>query len=143
MLLLVGYFFLRHELSGWINDFVNGQPKTENVQGDNVQSTVQGDNVQGDNVQSTMYEAPSVEEELLLTEEITEGSRLAWIAKKHYGNKAYWPYLYEANKDRITNSSKIAIGTPIRVPKLTAAQRDTTRAEFQALRERAYAATEE
>ena len=139
MLLLVGYFFLRHELSGWINDFVNGQPKTENVQ---------GDNVQGDNVQSTMYEvpsdeAPSVEEELLLTEEITEGSRLAWIAKKHYGDKIYWPYLYEANKDRITNPSKIAIGTPIRVPKLTAAQRDTTSAEFQALRERAYAATEE
>ena len=139
MLLLVGYFFLRHEVSGWINDFVNGQPKTENVQ---------GDNVQGDNVQSTMYEvpseeAPSVEEELLLTEEITEGSRLAWIAKKHYGNKIYWPYLYEANKDRITNPSKIAIGTPIRVPKLTAAQRDTTSAEFQALRERAYAATEE
>ena len=144
MLLLVGYFFLRHELSGWINDFVNGQPKTENVQGDNVQSTmyeVPSDKVPGDEVPSD--EAPSVEEELLLTEEITEGSRLAWIAKKHYGNKVYWPYLYEANKDRITNPSKIAIGTPIRVPKLTAAQRDTTSAEFQALRERAYAATEE
>ena len=144
MLLLVGYFFLRHEVSGWINDFVNGQPKTENVQGDNVQSTmyeVPSDKVPGDEVPSE--EAPSVEEELLLTEEITEGSRLAWIAKKHYGNKVYWPYLYEANKDRITNPSKIAIGTPIRVPKLTAAQRDTTSAEFQALRERAYAATEE
>ncbi len=144
MLLLVGYFFLRHELSGWINDFANGQPKTENVQGDNVQSTmyeVPSDKVPGDKVPGD--EAPSVEEELLLTEEITEGSRLAWIAKKHYGNKVYWPYLYEANKDRITNPSKIAIGTPIRVPKLTAAQRDTTSAEFQALRERAYAATEE
>lgn len=139
MLLLVGYFFLRHELSGWINDFVNGQPKTENVQGDNVQSTMY--EVPSDKVPSD--EVPSVEEELLLTEEITEGSRLAWIAKKHYGNKVYWPYLYEANKDRITNPSKIAIGTPIRVPKLTAAQRDTTSAEFQALRERAYAATEE
>ena len=144
MLLLVGYFFLRHELSGWINDFVNGQPKTENVQRDNVQSTMYegpSDKVPGDEVPGD--EAPSVEEELLLTEEITEGSRLAWIAKKHYGNKVYWPYLYEANKDRITNPSKIAIGTPIRVPKLTAAQRDTTSAEFQALRERAYAATEE
>lgn len=139
MLLLVGYFFLRHELSGWINDFVNGQPKTENVQGDNVQSTMY--EVPSDKVPSD--EAPSVEEELLLTEEITEGSRLAWIAKKHYGNKVYWPYLYEANKDRITNPSKIAIGTPIRVPKLTAAQRDTTSAEFQVMRERAYAATEE
>jgi len=145
MLLLVGYFFLRHELSGWINDFVNGQPKTENVQGDNVQSTKEPETAVEipEPREHISAEETKADENLLLTEEITEGSRLAWIAKKHYGNKVYWPYLYEANKDRITNPSKIAIGTPIRVPKLTAAQRDTTSAEFQALRERAYAATEE
>ena len=139
MLLLVGYFFLRHELSGWINDFVNGQPKQEEMVVEEVTEPVT------ETITEPVTEATAEEqqEDLLLTEEITEGSRLAWIAKKHYGNKVYWPYLYEANKDRITNPSKIAIGTPIRVPKLTAAQRDTTRAEFQALRERAYAATEE
>ena len=139
MLLLVGYFFLRHELSGWINDFVNGQPKQEEMVVEEVTEPVT------ETITEPVTEAVAEEqqEDLLLTEEITEGSRLAWIAKKHYGNKVYWPYLYEANKDRITNPSKIAIGTPIRVPKLTAAQRDTTSAEFQALRERAYAATEE
>jgi hypothetical protein len=65
-------------------------------------------------------------DEILLTEQITEGSRLAWIAKKYYGNKAYWPYIYAANKDHLTNPSMIPIGTPIRVPKLTKAQLDTT-----------------
>ena len=79
-------------------------------------------------------------DELLLTENITEGSRLAWISKKYYGNKVYWPYLYEANKDHISNPSLITVGTPIRVPKLSAAQKDTTSAQFQKLREKAYEA---
>jgi phage tail protein X len=80
------------------------------------------------------------DQELLLTDEITYGSRLAWIAKKYYGDKAYWPYLYDANRDRIANPSAIPVGTQIRVPKLSAAQRDTTSAAFQALKEEAYSA---
>ena len=79
-------------------------------------------------------------DEILLTEEIAEGSRLAWIAKKHYGDKAYWPYIYAANKDRLTNPSMVTVGTPIRVPKLNAAMRDTTDVRFQKLKEEAYSA---
>ena len=130
MLLLVGYFFLRSQLSSWIEDFVNRQPQTEEVV---IVETP-----------APIAETPSVEivttpaqepakweyEGWLTTEQITAGSRLAWIAKKHYGDKAYWPYLYDANRDKITNPGKIAIGTPIRVPKLSAAQRDTTDVRF-------------
>jgi nucleoid DNA-binding protein/nucleoid-associated protein YgaU len=85
----------------------------------------------------TMY-TPGQYNNWITTEYITEGSRLAWIAKKYYGNKVYWPYLYDANRDHITNPSNIVIDTPIRVPKLTAAQRDTTSAQFIQLREEAY-----
>ena len=77
---------------------------------------------------------------LLLTEEITYGSRLAWISKKYYGHQRYWPYLYDANRDRITNPSLVPVGTPIRVPKLTAAQKDTTSAAFIQLKQEAVAA---
>ena len=63
---------------------------------------------------------------ILTVEEIAPGSRLTWIAKKHYGDKRYWPYLYDANRDRLPNPSMIPVGTPIRVPKLTRAQKDTT-----------------
>ncbi|MDY6379348.1 MAG: HU family DNA-binding protein [Bacteroidales bacterium] len=70
-------------------------------------------------------------EELLLTEEITEGSRLAWISRKYYGHPDYWPYLYDANRDRIDNPSNVPVGTQIRVPKLTKAQRDMTSSESQ------------
>lgn len=79
-------------------------------------------------------------EELLLTEEITEGSRLAWISRKYYGHPDYWPYLYDANRDRIDNPSNVPVGTKIRVPKLTKAQRDMTSSEYLRLKEEAVAA---
>ena len=81
-------------------------------------------------------------DDILLTEEITSGSRLTWIAKKHYGDKIYWPYLYEANKDHISNPSNIPVGTPIRVPRLTKAMRDTTDARFIEIQKKAYKAAE-
>ena len=68
----------------------------------------------------------NIYEELITIEPMHEASRLTWMAKRFYGDKAYWPYLYDANKDHISNPSKIEVGTPIRVPKLTAAQKDTT-----------------
>lgn len=130
MLLLIGYFFLRSQLSSWIEEFVNKQPQTEEV------IIVE---TPAPSAKTTPVEivTPSAQEPTkweyegwITTEEITAGSRLAWIAKKHYGNKVYWPYLYDANRDKITNPGKIAIGTPIRVPKLSAAQRDTTDVRF-------------
>lgn len=74
--------------------------------------------------------------ELLKTETLTEGSRLAWVAKKAYGSQVYWPYVYAANKDRLGNPHIVVVGTEIRVPKLTPAQLDTTRAETIRLLER-------
>lgn len=124
LLLLVGYFFLRQQLSGWIDSLTNPQPaQTEQVA--EVQEVQEVPKV------SEVEEVPEwTYEGLLLTENITPGSRLAWIAKKHYGDKVYWPYLYAANKDRLKHPSQITVGTPIRVPKLTAADRDTTSAQF-------------
>ena len=138
MLLLAGYFFLRSQLSGWINELVN---PSESVQ--KTELSVQTDNTSEEPaVEMSVTTAESAAEEwsfdeILLTEQITEGSRLAWIAKKYYGNKAYWPYIYAANKDHLTNPSLISVGTPIRVPKLNAAMRDTTDIRFQQLREEA------
>lgn len=138
MLLLAGYFFLRSQLSGWINELVN---PSESVQ--QTELSVQTDNTSEEPaVEMSVTTAESAAEEwlfdeILLTEQITEGSRLAWIAKKYYGNKAYWPYIYAANKDHLTNPSLISVGTPIRVPKLNAAMRDTTDIRFLQLREEA------
>lgn len=51
-------------------------------------------------------------------ETVTDDSRLAWIAKKRYGEKAYWVFIYEANRDKLTNPNQVLPGTQLRVPKL-------------------------
>lgn len=150
MLLLVGYFFLRSQLSGWINELVNPtevsvQPTESSIQesaGSDQQSAVSNQQSAGSDQQSEPAEEWTLDE-IMLTEEIAEGSRLAWIAKKHYGDKAYWPYIYAANKERLSNPSVIPVGTPIRVPKLNAAMRDTTDVRFRRLREEAYGRVKE
>ena len=53
---------------------------------------------------------------------------MAWISKRYYGAKIYWPYLYDANKDHLDDPNDIEVGTPIRIPKLTKTQLDTTNA---------------
>ena len=63
---------------------------------------------------------------IITIEPMHKNSRLAWMAMRYYGAKIYWPYLYDANKDCINNPNDIEVGTPIRVPRLTEAQLDTT-----------------
>lgn len=57
--------------------------------------------------------------ETLTTEVMDNGSRLRWIAQKHYGNPELWVYIYEANKKKIKNPNQIRIGTELRIPKLS------------------------
>ena len=146
MLLLCGYFFLRTHISEWIDSLVQPNPQTEMVvENDTVQSIIEEPIVEEPVVEETMVEEPQEEpySELLTTEYITPGSRLTWIAKKYYGSKIYWPYIYEANKKEIPNPSKIAVGTPVRVPKLTKSQLDTVGAENRARLEKLRVEAEE
>lgn len=146
MLLLCGYFFLRTHISEWIDSLVQPNPQTEMVvENDTVPSIIEEPIVEEPVVEETMVEEPQEEpySELLTTEYITPGSRLTWIAKKYYGSKIYWPYIYEANKKEIPNPSKIAIGTPVRVPKLTKSQLDTVGAENRARLEKLRVEAEE
>ena len=77
------------------------------------------------NADTCAIEVP-IYEELITIEPMHKNSRLAWMAMRYYGAKIYWPYLYDANKDCINNPNDIEVGTPIRVPRLTEAQLDTT-----------------
>lgn len=137
LLLLVGYFFLRHQISDWIENLAKPQP-IEVIESQ--EPKVESQPVEVTEQPAKAEEAAWTYDDILLVEKITDGSRLSWIAKKHYGDKAYWPHIYAANKDRLKNPSRIAVGTPIRVPKLTPAMRDTTSVQFQQLKEEAYSA---
>ena len=49
---------------------------------------------------------------------VNAGSRLAWIAKKQYGRKDFWVFIYDANRDVIKNPANVVVGTELRIPKL-------------------------
>ena len=158
-LLLVGYFFLRSQLGNLIDSFLPGKTQTEQVtpiapvvpepEEELIAEPVEvaeeveaGEEALTEEQILAEFLAVSDEEEeeavsedvydgLITIEPMHEASRLTWMAKRFYGSKAYWPYIYEANKDHISNPDNIDVGTPIRVPKLTKAQMDTTSAAYK------------
>ena len=73
---------------------------------------------------------------LITTESLPVGSRLAWLARKYYGSPIYWPYIFAANEDRIVDPDVIPVGTAIRVPELTKEQLDTTNVQVLQLLEK-------
>lgn len=158
-LLLVGYFFLRSQLGSLIDSFLPGKAQTEQVMPiapvvpepeeepvaepiEMAEEVEAGEGALTEEQILAEFLAVSEEEEeeavsddvydgLITIEPMHEASRLTWMAKRFYGSKAYWPYIYEANKDHISNPDNIDVGTPIRVPKLTKAQMDTTSAAYK------------
>ena len=124
-----GFFFLRYELGNWIDGIADGREQTAadtmSIQPQPVPVDTLPVPVATKTVITEQPERP-VYTSFIATEEIREGSRLTWLAYRYYGNKALWVYIYDANKDHLGNPNNIKTGTPIRIPKLTEAQRDTT-----------------
>jgi nucleoid-associated protein YgaU len=52
-----------------------------------------------------------------MTVELRQGERLTLLALKYYGNKAFWIYIYEANKARYPNPDLIPVGAQIELPR--------------------------
>jgi len=73
-----------------------------------------------------LFDNPRVYKDYIASERIKVGSRLTIMSKRYYGHKDFWVYIYEANKDRISNPDDIAIGTLIRIPKLDSRLIDIT-----------------
>ena len=53
------------------------------------------------------------------TERVIPGSRLAQIARRHYGEPEYWVFIYEANRKKLSNPDDIQIGTELIIPDLS------------------------
>ena len=121
-----GFLFLRGAMANWIDSLV---AKREPVATDTV-VTIPSIHVVEEVTEDTavIENAPElpVYQQFIATEEIREGSRLTWLAYRYYGNKDLWVYIYDANKDHLGNPNEIRVGTPIRIPRLTTEQRDTT-----------------
>ena len=121
-----GFLFLRGAMANWIDSLV---AKREPVATDTViaiPSTPMVEEVAEDTAVMVEIQELPVYQQFIATEEIREGSRLTWLAYRYYGNKDLWVYIYDANKDHLGNPNEIRVGTPIRIPRLTTEQQDTT-----------------
>jgi len=73
-----------------------------------------------------LFDNPRIYKQFVATETIEPGNRLTLMAKKYYGNKDFWVYIYEANRAKIPNPDRIAQGTLIKIPKLDSRLIDAT-----------------
>jgi len=73
-----------------------------------------------------LFDNPRVYADFIALERFRPGNRLTILSKRYYGNKDFWVYIYEANKERISDPDNIAIGTLIRIPKLDSKLIDAT-----------------
>jgi nucleoid DNA-binding protein len=56
--------------------------------------------------------------QILITIEMNHGNRLSHLAQRHFGSPHFWVYIYEVNRDIVTDPNVIAIGTMIRIPRI-------------------------
>ena len=147
MLLMGAYFFLQRQIANWLDSLALPKPVTTEqvapVQNEPVIIDIADTIAEPvDTIAETAIQPeeeipePEPYSDLITIEEMHQGSRLTWMAKRYYGDKKYWPYLYDANRSTIVNPSNIKTGTPIRIPRLTQEQLDTTNAQTRANLER-------
>ena len=53
---------------------------------------------------------------VLTTERLNEGSRLTLLSLKHYGDKCFWVYIYDLNKEKYPNPDVIPVDAEIKIP---------------------------
>lgn len=140
LVLVGGYIFLRETLSQWV-DSLREQPDTEMVAVENAtpidtietaKDTTTLTSEITEDAESTS--TPLTYTKFIATERVRNGSRLAQIARRHYGEDKMdlWVYIYDANRDIIDNPNAIKVGTELRVPHLTEQQMDLTNPDTQA-----------
>lgn len=51
-----------------------------------------------------------------VTHKLSQGGRLTLVALEHYGDKAFWPYVFEVNRDKLKNPSLVQPGMVLYLP---------------------------
>ena len=152
MLLVIAYFILRHRIVNWadsmrsnIEQRVSTTP--EEPAATDVQAVIPAEEPQPAAPAETTEAAPAPANpwmddsqrkftEFLPEETVGQDSRLAWVAKKRYGEKAYWVFIYEVNRDRLSSPDHVLPGMKLRVPNLPKELRDPNDPDTKTLLDR-------
>lgn len=128
MLLLIGcviYFYFHGDAKVWLGELKDRFARTEQVETQEQDTTT----IQQDTtilVQETPEQPQREYTQTIATVHLREGQRLAQLARRYYGQTDYWVFIYEANRDVISNPHDISTGTALRIPKLSPELRDYT-----------------
>lgn len=109
-------------------DTIPAEPKVKKEV--KTKTVVKGKKVTG---QKPVKEIPRKYTKFIATERVNSASRLTWIAKKYYGSKDLWVFIYEANYKTIKDPAHIRTGQLLKIPKLTPEQRDLNNPETRKL----------
>ncbi|MCQ2310814.1 MAG: HU family DNA-binding protein [Paludibacteraceae bacterium] len=142
ILLLFGLvFFFQNRIEKWLNDLRIEAEMEDEIPNDLTDlpairidtpdedtlsevpvEEIQPEEVSQEEVQSQKEEKPQEIQpeytEFITVEEMHQDSRLAWMAYRYYGKKDLWVFIYDANRDHLSNPEIIPVGTKIRIPKL-------------------------
>lgn len=136
LLLVCGLiFFFQYKIEQWLNDLREqaemvgeipddlGDSSAVPLYDETATDSLSTDTVPTDSIaieqanQESVAETP-VYTDFIGTEEMHQDSRLAWMAYRYYGKKDLWVFIYDANKDHISDPERIPVGTPIKIPRL-------------------------
>lgn len=131
VMLIVGYFVLVNRLENWANhlgeqsneaEFLRAQEEAEML---DIEPLLPFDST------ATTFDSAVVPEEnevtgedttyqptIIAIETVKDGSRLAQIARRYYGDPDKWVVIYEENKEVIKDPNNLRSGTKLRIPKL-------------------------
>ena len=82
---------------------------------------------------TSLSDIPRVYSQIIATEVVGQDSRLTWISYKYYGSKDLWVFIYEANRDIISNPARVTPGQELRIPKLDNRYLDLNNPELRQL----------
>jgi nucleoid DNA-binding protein len=110
---------LLNTVSKWVSPSPKEIPALETIiiPKDSDSTAIMPNNQPVDSLQ-ILFDTPRVYPVFIASERIRSGSRLTKMAKRYYGTPDFWVYIYEANKDRISNPDVIPSHTLIYIPKL-------------------------
>ncbi|MCD7932067.1 MAG: HU family DNA-binding protein [Tannerellaceae bacterium] len=87
------------------------------VETDSLQLPIDEENPVQENTEPVSGSPISVNnDDIIATVKMSSGNRLTLIALEYYGDKVFWVYLYEHNKESIKDPNNIPIGTEIKIP---------------------------
>jgi len=154
MLLVIAFFVLRHSIIHWAENMrsnleqrVNKPEQSTVVPKKTADFSAEAEKVSStENTEQAETRTPTKPNyyndaerkftEWQATEIVGQDSRLAWVAKKHYGEKELWVFIYEANRDKLNAADYVLPGMELRIPKLPAELRDVNNPQTKALLER-------